>query len=589
MKQMQFEYRDADSFRRELKKLSQWCRSMMHSDVVFDIYAQTMTFDRVSEVIGLIREEIPEALYRGCSTNGNIFEGRMADTPISIACTIYEYPDTRVKLIQLRMDSDTEKNTVQELKDYISQNSWVKAVEMLVTIRSMSMTALCDDLSTLPESIKVFGGGAFAPDFNENAAYVFSSAGEYADNAAVFMMLGGSDLHIHTTHITGWKPLGRELLVTRSEGRTIYELDHRPAYETYYKYLHIKNDESFFANTLEFPFFYEHNGMNILRAPTASNPDGSLSMTADVEQDVKARIAYGDPWTILHEVSEGGRKLAAVHPEVIHIYSCAARHTFWGSEIGKETLPFQSIAPTSGFYTSGEFLRTGSTVNQHNVTLVVAAFREGDNTGAPSGSFKMEEERVSGKVSMINRLATFIDAATEELERANRKLEEMAVHDGLTGLYNRAEIQRRISAALKNGDKTALIMLDADDFKAVNDTYGHNVGDDVLVMLSRIITDICDEIKADAGRWGGEEFMLLLTGAPAGEADAAAERLRVAFETADIPVAGRQTISLGTAYARPDETLDSLCMRVDHALYKAKRTGKNRVVSASAASAADKE
>ena len=580
MRQIQYEYRDADVFRHELKKLSQWCKSMMHSDVVFDIYAQTMTKDDVNQVCSIIREEMPDAQYRGCSSNGNIFEGRMAETPISISCTIYEYPDSRVRMLQLHMDPASEKNTVRELRDFVRENSWVKAVEMLVTIRSMSMTSLCEDLSTLPENIQIFGGGAFAPDFNENAAFVFSNAGECSDNAAVFMMLGGNDLHIHTTHITGWKPLGRELLVTRSEGSTIYELDHRPAYETYYNYLHIKNDENFFSNTLEFPFFYEHNGTNILRAPVASNPDGSLSMTADVEQGVKARIAYGDPWTILHEVNEGGHKLAARHPEAIHIYSCAARHTFWGSEIGKETLPFQSIAPTSGFYTSGEFLRSGRTVNQHNVTLVVAAYREGELTDNPVSDFRMEEERVSGKVSMINRLATFIEAATEELERANRKLEEMAVRDGLTGLYNRAEIQRRINAALAQEDDTALIMLDADDFKAVNDTYGHSVGDDVLKMLSRIITATGEECGADAGRWGGEEFMMLLRGAHAADADRIAEKLRVAFETADIPAAGHQTISLGTARAVPGETSDSLCMRVDNALYKAKRTGKNKVVAA---------
>ena len=580
MKQMQYEYRDADIFRHELKKLSQWCKSMMHSDVVFDIYAQTMTYEQVNEVCSIIREEMPDALYRGCSSNGNIFEGRMAETPISISCAIYEYPDTKVKMLQLQMDDASEKSTVSQLRDFISKNSWVKAVEMLVTIRSMSMTALCDDLSTLPEDIRIFGGGAFAPDFNDNAAFVFSNAGECSDNAVVFMLLGGNDLHIHTTHITGWKPLGREFQVTRSEGRIIYELDHRPAYETYYKYLHIKNDENFFANTLEFPFFYEHNGMHILRAPTASNPDGSLSMTADVEQDVKARIAYGDPWTILNEVREGGHKLASRHPEVIHIYSCAARHTFWGSEIGKETLPFQSIAPTSGFYTSGEFLRTGQTVNQHNVTLVVAAFREGEIMDNPTSDFRMEEERVSGKVSMINRLATFIEAATEELEKANRKLEEMAVHDGLTGLYNRAEIQRRITAALKEGDDTALIMLDADDFKAVNDTFGHSVGDDVLKILSRMITDAVERHSADAGRWGGEEFMILLRGSHAADADAVAEELRLAFEMESIPVAGHQTISLGTARAVPGESSDSVCMRVDNALYKAKRTGKNRVVAA---------
>lgn len=581
MRQLQYEYRDAGKFRLEVRKLAQWCKTIMHSAVVFDIYAQTMVYGQVSEICDIIKEELPEALYRGCSTNGNIFEGRTAETPVSIACTIYEYPDTRVEFMQVHLTSETEKSVVEKLAGYVKDNPWVKAIEMLITIRGMSMTDLCDDLSGLDPKIKIFGGGAFAPDFNENQAYVFSSAGECSDNAAVFMMLGGRDLHIHTTHITGWKPLGRELIVTRSKGSTIYELDNKPAYDTYYKYLHIKNDENFFANTLEFPFFYEHNGMSILRAPIASNPDGSLTMTADVEQDVKARIAYGDPWTILHEISLGGRKLSALQPEVLHIYSCAARRTFWGDEIGKETLPFQSIAPTSGFYTSGEFLRSGSTVNQHNVTLVVAAYREGDKLERTDNGFEMKDESLSGKVSMINRLATFIEAATEELEEANRKLAEMAVRDGLTGLYNRAEIQRRIIAALSDSEqKTALIMLDADDFKKVNDTYGHNVGDDVLKLLSRLITAGAKAAGGKSGRWGGEEFMLLVTGEAAEKAEEIAEKLRADFETCDIPVAGRQTISLGTAHARPGETADSLCMRVDHALYEAKRTGKNKVVEA---------
>lgn len=583
MRQFQYEYTTPEVFRKEVKKIARWSKTTMHSAVVFDIYSQTMDQRPVKEIVAMIRKELPEAFYRGCSTNGSIYEGTLSATPVSISCTLYEYPSTKIGMMQLQMTNDTEKDTVSKLAEYVKENPWVKAIEMLVTIRGMSMTSLCDDLSKIAPSVKIFGGGAFAPDFNENDAFVFSNVGECSDNAAVFMMIGGADLHIHTTHITGWKPLGRELQVTKAKGRVIYELDHTPAYEIYYKYLKIKNDENFFTNTLEFPFFYEHRGMNILRAPTASNPDGSLNMTADVEENVKARIAYGDPWTIMHEILLGGQKLSKLQPEVIHIYSCAARRTFWGENIGKETMPFQSIAPTSGFYTSGEFLRTGETVNQHNVTLVVAAFREGELLSTAEDSFEMNAYELSGNVSMINRLATFIEAATEELEEANRKLEEMAVHDGLTGLYNRAEIQRRIGSALDtDSDSTALIMLDCDDFKSVNDIFGHDVGDDVLRRLSALIKEKCGSFgcETDAGRWGGEEFMVLLKGSSITQAAELAEQIRAGFEAMDIPVAHHRTISLGAAAARNGESADLLAKRVDDALYEAKRTGKNRTVIA---------
>ena len=184
---------------------------------------------------------------------------------------------------------------------------------------------------------------------------------------------------------------------------------HRPAYEIYYKYLHIRNDEFFFNNTLEFPFLYRHNGIDIMRAPVASNPDGSLTMTSDMSQDVQARIAYGDPWTILDSVWKEGNKILQFAPECIFVFSCAARRTFWGNnEVGKETEPYQRIAPTSGFYTSGEFLRTGDNVNQHNVTQVIAAMREGEPKELPEKELSMDERTFEGKVSMINRMATFI-------------------------------------------------------------------------------------------------------------------------------------------------------------------------------------
>ena len=143
MRQFQFEYRDPISFRKEINKTAQWCRSIMHSAVVFDVYAQMLSYDTVNEVCEIIKQVMPNALFRGCSTNGNIFEGTMSRTPVSISCTIFEYPDTRVEMMQLHLDSESEKSVVRRLEEYVRANPWIRAIEMLVTIRSMSMTSFC--------------------------------------------------------------------------------------------------------------------------------------------------------------------------------------------------------------------------------------------------------------------------------------------------------------------------------------------------------------------------------------------------------------------------------------------------------------
>lgn len=227
-----------------------------------------------------------------------------------------------------------------------------------------------------------------------------------------------------------------------------------------------------------------------MRAPVASNPDGSLTMTSDMSQDVQARIAYGDPWTILDSVWKEGNKILKFAPECIFVFSCAARRTFWGNnEVGKETEPYQRIAPTSGFYTSGEFLRTGDNVNQHNVTQVIAAMREGEPKEHPEKELNMDERTFEGKVSIINRMATFIKVTTTELEEANRKLSEMAVVDGLTGVGNKTAYLQKIHSLddeIRRGTASfTVFVFDLNGLKEINDKYGHESGDMAITMRQK--------------------------------------------------------------------------------------------------------
>lgn len=340
MKQLQFEYIEDASLRQELNRIDRWRENHRVSAILFHVFSDNLEAEKIRHVCSMIEFALPDSLYTGCTTSGNVMDGRLNKSHITVTCTIFDDPESKVEVIQLPLTEETEPMVSQKMQQIVSERPWVKAIEMLVTIRGLSMTKFCEDLSLLDENIKLFGGGSFSDDLNEVASFVYSSGSECSDHAVVFTLMGGENLHVYSEWVTGWKPLGRKLRITKADHAVLQELDNKPAYDIYYKYLNIANDAEFFKHTLEFPFMYKHNGIDILRAPTACNEDGSLVMTADIEEGVETYMAYGDPWTILEQVNETGERLSVFEPQSIFLYSCAARRAFWGdSGSNRETSP----------------------------------------------------------------------------------------------------------------------------------------------------------------------------------------------------------------------------------------------------------
>jgi diguanylate cyclase (GGDEF)-like protein len=140
-----------------------------------------------------------------------------------------------------------------------------------------------------------------------------------------------------------------------------------------------------------------------------------------------------------------------------------------------------------------------------------------------------------------------------------------------------------MGAILKSTEKLCVLMLDIDHFKAVNDTYGHDAGDEVLRVLAKVGTPACRKMDVFA-RWGGEEFVVALPGAEVEQARTVAEKLRAQYEAQDFVHAWHNgqaipfTVSIGVTERRPNEhNVEAILKRVDEALYKAKETGRNRV------------
>jgi tRNA (guanine-N(7)-)-methyltransferase len=182
-------------------------------------------------------------------------------------------------------------------------------------------------------------------------------------------------------------------------------------------------------------------------------------------------------------------------------------------------------------------------------------------------------------------LTTTIGMVLMATDRLRGELEHLATHDSLTGALNRRALieaaELELARCRRNHGIMALLMIDLDHFKAINDTHGHPVGDRVLVDFVARVKNLLRQPDR-FGRFGGEEFVALLPETPLNEARLVAERLRAMIEanTADLP---RCTVSIGVSVSRLDDAgLDNIITRADAALYQAKRAGRNRVESVTA-------
>lgn len=190
-------------------------------------------------------------------------------------------------------------------------------------------------------------------------------------------------------------------------------------------------------------------------------------------------------------------------------------------------------------------------------------------------------EKAESDVRQLNDvLEKRVAERTHELLEKNQQLLQLAVTDSLTGLYNRLKLDQVLTDELKRsrryGSAFAIILLDVDHFKTVNDSFGHAVGDQVLVEIGRLLTQGTRSVDV-VGRWGGEEFLVICCDTEFKGAVALAEKLRQAIAEHAFAVVGQKTASFGVSAIRSGDTIPVVMARTDSALYRSKSRGRNRV------------
>ncbi|RUO36021.1 hypothetical protein CWE13_10810 [Aliidiomarina shirensis] len=172
-----------------------------------------------------------------------------------------------------------------------------------------------------------------------------------------------------------------------------------------------------------------------------------------------------------------------------------------------------------------------------------------------------------------------LNLLNEQLADANKNLEKLASFDDLTGIFNRRRMEERleseVKAAQRYNKRFGILLFDLDKFKSINDTYGHNIGDQILEQVCAAVTGTLRDTDK-FGRWGGEEFLIIApeTGMP--ELMLFAERVRAAVENMKHENLPEVTISIGVAEFKGDKRWDDMIDRADKAMYRAKENGRNQ-------------
>jgi diguanylate cyclase (GGDEF)-like protein len=197
-------------------------------------------------------------------------------------------------------------------------------------------------------------------------------------------------------------------------------------------------------------------------------------------------------------------------------------------------------------------------------------------------------EQTDARLRMFEDRIGRLEGENLDLLMQNRTLSEISARDSLTGLYNRWYVMEKIDSemnrALRHGSPMSVLMLDLDHFKKVNDSFGHGVGDEVLKVVGQVLRESC-RVYDVAGRYGGEEFCVVLPETRVGNTKQVAERIRSRLASTELPVGSSSiTVTASIGVAGMDSVSDegvvsaaALLDRADRALYSAKHHGRNRV------------
>lgn len=360
-----------------------------------------------------LRQDFPRGKLLGCMCGESVVDGQIACDGLVVSFACFER--SHVKLLPFESNRYTGTAMGRALRQELDKLPDARAVMLLQADISLDLTGFLEEASQSGEDIVFFGG--ISDDGHIGAqGRIFVDDVSLASGMAV-AIFSGEELQVRAFTSFGWRPLGRRHAITELESPYIIrKLGGRPAAEIYEHYLDIHNGEGFLWEALTFPICVERNGKLLARHPRSIRKDGALTFGADFREGEEVRLAYGDPMGIIRHARVLHEGLRDFRPQAVCLVSCVARWLLLQHDVKYELDACRGVAPSHGFYAYGEFIREGRQVQFSNMTLVLAAFREGEPPAGGLPELEPEPVQLTSQTGIMQHLVHFINETAREFE-----------------------------------------------------------------------------------------------------------------------------------------------------------------------------
>lgn len=372
-------------------------------NIFIQLFCGTDDIKLVQDVVTHIARIVPEAKVIGASTAGEIVNGTITQGSIVISCAIFEHTHISTCYVS---------DATYQSGEFLVSQLVVKETKALICFSESLKSdpeAFLQGISSVNQSIPVIGGNAGDNNRFEQTYIIEGSQIYYS--GVVVAALSGTQLHVSNAYSLNWLPIGQEFVITKAVDNRVYEIDHTPIIEICRRYLGEDTIRSLPASIVEFPLLKTVEHLPVARSIVAVHDDGSFQYAGNFQEGDRVRFAVGNIDAVFNGAIKLQQDVAAYPAEAIFIYSCTVRKLFLQERIETEFSLLNEIAPTSGFFTYGEYYHTKTTNQILNVTTTVLALSESTQL------VSFETQPVESKVSTFKTLTHLVNATQLELEK----------------------------------------------------------------------------------------------------------------------------------------------------------------------------